>query len=188
MDGTDISSSMQTIVNMMNPMYSWPTTRPTCTTMRNAAQARDRLGMLEQSDGRAGFGQRLAKGKMQNATRFPEQKRGDAAGEPSLYYDEQDLADSTSKLAGAAGNSDRSGRRGPLVVAGPRRRGGQLGHQFQPRRSAGGEATKRLADCGFAVQRIGRIDRQQDRWVDADLTKEQERSALLIYVARSISS
>jgi Ca-activated chloride channel homolog len=138
---------------------------------RNAMQTRDNLQLLEASDGRAGFGQRQAKGRLQKADRFAGQAPGAPKGGYGGFYAEQDLP----AAAAAEPATNGSSHTGRAPIAG---KPAQLGSGV----AGGGQRPNRPADGAAAVQHVGRktFYRQHDRWVDGDLTKEQEQNAVQV--------
>lgn len=117
----------------------------------NAAEARQRLSLLEQTQGAGGFNQRGFKAGLQRA------EAGDAS-QPAL------------RLAGGdrfnrAQSGGRSGAKGPATAP------------AQP--AEGDDVFAELADAAQSVRNIGNkaFYRRGRRWVDAAVTDEQERQA-----------
>lgn len=128
----------------------------------NAARAETRLRSLDRADGQAGFAQRAAKGAYKMAQNAP------AASAPAL----EAFADNAG-VAGGAGSFGSAGRSQTASLPAGKPADG-LGWA--------GEAKQ---DVGKAQQNVRNIGsrafyRRDNRWVDSQVTKEQEAKAVRI--------
>ncbi len=141
---------------------------------QNAA-TRDRLGMMEQTSGAGGVGQRAFKGAMQHSKAAPAAEKPAAA--MNLYADVYEAGASGS--GSGSGSGDGSGDRsaGPVAAPSAAPVGGVVGGR------AGGLARGQLAqeaqDSEKNMRNIGNrtFFRRQGQWVDSRLSQEQQARA-----------